>query len=108
VGSNPIGLKKKREIEKMKKKIVSEEIEESKEDFILTHNYNPKFELISSDEIPKLFEELKISSGIALPKINLNDPVSKLFKAKVNDVFKITRKSYTAGESIFYRVVLDE
>ncbi|MDD4353706.1 MAG: DNA-directed RNA polymerase subunit RpoH/Rpb5 C-terminal domain-containing protein [Candidatus Nanoarchaeia archaeon] len=85
-----------------------EEKKEIKEDYILTHIYNPKFELLSADEIPKLFEDLKISSGLELPKINVNDPVSKLFKAKANDVFKITRKSYTAGESIFYRVVIDE
>ena len=91
-----------------KEKVVSEEKEEVKADFILSHNYNPKFELLSADEIPKLFEDLKISSGLELPKINSNDPVSKLFNAKPNDVFKITRKSYTAGESIFYRVVIDE
>jgi DNA-directed RNA polymerase subunit H len=87
---------------------LSDEKKELKEDFILTHNYNPKFELLSADEIPKLFEELKISSGLELPKMNVNDPVSKLFKAKGNDIFKITRKSYTAGESVFYRVVIDE
>jgi DNA-directed RNA polymerase subunit H len=87
---------------------VTEEKKELKEDYILTHNYNPKFELLNTDEIPKLFEELKISSGLELPKINVNDPVSKLFKAKANDIFKITRKSYTAGESVFYRVVIDE
>ena len=88
---------------------MSDEKKESiKEDYILTHSYNPKFELLNADEIPKLFEELKISSGLELPKINVNDPVSKLFKAKANDIFKITRKSYTAGESVFYRVVIDE
>ncbi|MDD2678525.1 MAG: DNA-directed RNA polymerase subunit RpoH/Rpb5 C-terminal domain-containing protein [Candidatus Nanoarchaeia archaeon] len=88
--------------------MVEEKKDELEEDFVLSHNYNPKFELLNADEIQKLFEHLKISSGLELPKINLSDPVCKIFKAKPNDIFKITRKSYTAGESIFYRVVIDE
>ena len=84
------------------------EMLQQKEDFILSHSYNPKFELLNQEDIAKLLVDLKISSGLELPKISVNDPVSKLFHAKANDVFKITRKSYTAGESIFYRVVIDE
>jgi len=86
-------------------------VEEKKdlwEEVVLSHNYNPKFELLGENEVSKLFNDLNIKSSLELPKMTVNDPIAKLFKAKPNDILKITRKSYTAGESIFYRVIIDE
>lgn len=77
-------------------------------DYILKHKYNPEFTLLSEDEVEKLFSDLNLKSFLDLPKISINDPVCQLFNPKINDVFKIKRKSYTSGESIFYRVVIDE
>jgi DNA-directed RNA polymerase subunit H len=85
-----------------------DEKKDSGDEMILSHNYNPTFELLSEDEASKLLNDLNIKSSLELPKMAVNDPIAKLFKAKPNDIFKITRKSYTAGESIFYRVIIDE
>jgi DNA-directed RNA polymerase subunit H (RpoH/RPB5) len=52
-------------------------------------------------------EELNISRG-QLPKILKNDPMVQKIKAKVGDIIKITRNSKTAGESVYYRVVVNE
>jgi DNA-directed RNA polymerase subunit H (RpoH/RPB5) len=79
-----------------------------KEDYVLSHKYNPEFKILDEQEAEKLFEELNLKSSLDLPKININDTICKIFKPKVNDILKITRKSYTAGESVFYRVVIDE
>lgn len=35
-----------------------------------------------------------------------NDPLAKLLNAKIGDVIKIIRKSETAGEADYYRVVV--
>ncbi len=75
-------------------------------EYILSHRYNPKFELLSKEEVEELLKRYNVTL-LQLPKIKASDPVCKLFKAKPNDVFKITRKSPTAGESVFYRVVIN-
>jgi len=38
----------------------------------------------------------------------ISDTMVQKLGAQVNDVIKITRKSPTAGETIFYRAVADE
>ncbi|VVB76492.1 DNA-directed RNA polymerase subunit H [Candidatus Tiddalikarchaeum anstoanum] len=73
---------------------------------ILSHSYVPKFEILPQEEVEKILKELKVDR-LHLPKILMTDPVVKLLNAKVNDLLKITRKSYTAGTSIFYRVVVN-
>ena len=42
-----------------------------------------------------------------LPKIKKNDPAIDHLNVKEGDVIKIVRKSPTAGESIFYRGVIN-
>lgn len=42
-----------------------------------------------------------------LPKILDSDPVVKLIKARPGQVLRIVRKSPTAGESVYYRIVED-
>jgi DNA-directed RNA polymerase subunit H len=41
-----------------------------------------------------------------LPKIKLNDPAVKQLNANEGDVIEINRKSATAGEYNYYRVVV--
>lgn len=41
-----------------------------------------------------------------LPKILATDPIAEHLKAKAGDIIKIIRSSRTAGESVYYRVVI--
>lgn len=54
-------------------------------------------------------EELLKTYGIStkhLPRILDSDPVIKAIGGKIGDVIKIVRKSPTAGETNYYRVVV--
>lgn len=94
---------------KEKEDAIKREQKKEEQEKILSHRYNPmKFELLDEAESDALFEELKVSSGLELPKISITDPICKIYKAKPNEIFKITRNSYTSKESVFYRVVIDE
>jgi len=71
------------------------------------HSLVPKHEKISDKEKKDLLEKYQITLK-ELPKIMKKDPVIKEIGAKPGDIIKITRKSETAGESIFYRCVVNE
>lgn len=73
---------------------------------ISKHILVPKHTKISDKEKKELYEKYKISFN-ALPKILRTDPAVKEFNVKVGDVIKITRKSPTAGETIFYRGIVN-
>ncbi len=74
---------------------------------ITTHILVPKHILLNEKEKERLFEKYNIT-GKELPKILLTDPAIKALKPKVGDVIKIERKSPTAGNTIFYRGVINE
>lgn len=63
--------------------------------------------VLSEEEKKNLLEKLKIHEK-QLPKILDSDPVVKKIKAKPGDVIKIIRKSPTAEESIYYRIVVSK
>jgi DNA-directed RNA polymerase subunit H (RpoH/RPB5) len=72
---------------------------------ITKHELVPKHIILTEKEK----EELLKKYGIALkhlPRILLSDPVIKTLNAKVGDVVKIIRKSETAGETEYYRIVV--
>ena len=75
-------------------------------EIILNHEYVPKHEILSEKEVEKLLKRYKLESKMQLPKILSTDPVVKAIGAKKGDVLKITRKSMTAGEAVYYRVVI--
>ena len=62
--------------------------------------------LETEKEKDKLLDKYKISTR-QLPKIAKKDAAIQHLDVKVRDVIKITRKSPTAGEAVFYRVVTD-
>lgn len=64
----------------------------------------PKHEILNEDNKADLLKTLNISSS-QLPKILSNDPAVKALGAKKGDVIKIMRKSQTAGEYNYYRLV---
>ena len=70
------------------------------------HILTPKHVKISEKEKTHLFEKYHISSK-ETPKILKTDAALRELDAKPGDVIKIIRKSPTAGESFFYRVVMD-
>ncbi len=71
---------------------------------ILEHNAVPKHEILTESEIKKIFSKLDYDIS-QLPKIKVDDPVSKAIGAQEGDVLKITRESQTAGTFITYRLV---
>ena len=72
---------------------------------ILQSSLVPKHEIMPEDEKKLLLEKLHISES-QLPKIFSSDPAVKILGAKKGDVIRITRKSQTAGEHFYYRMVV--
>ena len=70
------------------------------------HTLTPKHLKISEKEKAQLLEKYHVTSK-ELPKILKTDSAIKELDAKPSDIIKIVRKSSTAGESVFYRVVSD-
>ena len=70
------------------------------------HILIPKHIKLSEAQKDKLLEKYNISVK-ELPKIFKTDSAISSLNAKPGDVIKITRKSLTASEAVFYRVVVD-
>ena len=63
----------------------------------------PKHELINDEEKASLLKEFNIKIT-QLPRISIDDPVSKRIEAKKGDVVRIFRKD--TNSTIYYRVVV--
>ena len=70
------------------------------------HILTPKHSKLSEKEKAQLFEKYHVTSK-EMPKILKTDASLRELDAKPGDAIKITRKSPTAGQSLFYRVVTD-
>jgi DNA-directed RNA polymerase subunit H len=70
------------------------------------HELVPSHFILTEDETTEVLKKYGIESR-QLPKIHVGDPVIKEINAKVGDVIKILRKSPTADQSVFYRLVID-
>ncbi|MFH1682844.1 MAG: DNA-directed RNA polymerase subunit H [Candidatus Woesearchaeota archaeon] len=70
------------------------------------HVLVPKHTKLSDAEAKKVLETYNISVK-DLPKIVLEDSAIAALNVKVGDVIKISRKSKTAGESVYYRGVIN-
>lgn len=84
-----------------KKKAVAKDISK------LEHYLVPVHEKLSDKQKEDLFKRYNITIK-ELPKIFIEDPAIRHLDIKTNDVIKITRKSPTAGEIIFFRGVINE
>ncbi len=70
------------------------------------HILIPKHSKLSDSQKEKLLETYNISTK-ELPRMLKTDSAIISLAAKPGDVIKIIRKSQTASEAIFYRVVVD-
>ena len=84
-------------------KVDKKEKEESID--IFKSNLVPKHELMQGEEIDELLKIYNIKLK-HLPRMKSDDPVVKILGGKHGDVVRITRRSATAGESQYYRVVV--
>jgi len=73
---------------------------------LLEHNMVPYHEIIVGEEVEALLEKYKIKKE-QLPKIRSDDPIVLEIGAVPGDIVKITRKSQTAEEALFYRLVIE-
>ena len=73
---------------------------------ILEHNLVPKFRILSDGDKAEMLAKFKITES-NLPKIFDSDPVVKTIEAKAGDVLEIIRESEVAGETTYYRYVVE-
>ena len=70
------------------------------------HILVPKHEIITIEEAEQVLEKYHCKAT-ELPLIFANDPAIVGLGVKPGDMIKITRKSATAGESFYYRYVIE-
>lgn len=73
---------------------------------IFEHYLVPKHEVLSPEERKAVLEKYRIEP-YKLPRIKTSDPIMRVIGAKPGDIVKITRRSPTAGESVYYRYVVE-
>lgn len=70
------------------------------------HAFVPKHEIVSKEEAEKVLKKFNCKPT-ELPLIFVTDPAILGLGVKPGDLIKITRKSPTAGESLYYRYVVE-
>lgn len=80
----------------------------SKKSHILVpdHIYVPKHEIMTKKEAEDVLKKFNCKPT-EMPLIFSNDPAIIGLGVKPGDMIKITRKSLTAGESIYYRYAVE-
>ncbi len=73
---------------------------------LLDHELVPKHEIMSEAELKSVLSKFSVEKE-QLPKLKVQDPVCKEIGAAIGDVIRITRKSQTAGEAEYYRLVIE-
>jgi len=72
---------------------------------VAEHTLVPKHVLLNEEEKNDVLKKYGVSLK-QLPRIVLTDPAIIKMNPQVGDVVKIVRKSKTAEETVFYRVVV--
>ena len=73
---------------------------------IIEHELQPKFELLTSEERDKKFNEYSIEKK-NMSKIFSTDPIARYYAAKPGDIFRIIRPSPFTGMGFHYRLVIE-
>ena len=71
-----------------------------------THILIPKHTKISDSEKNKVLEKYGVSAN-ALPRIMTSDLAIGKLRIKVGDIVKVERYSKTAGNTVYYRTVVE-
>lgn len=74
---------------------------------ILEHELVPQHRILSPEEAKEILARYGVQPQ-QLPYILVTDPVVKELGAKPGDIIEIRRKSPTAGEALYYRLVVTE
>ncbi|MER3601429.1 MAG: DNA-directed RNA polymerase subunit H [Nitrososphaerota archaeon] len=72
----------------------------------LEHVLVPRHEILSEEEAREVLQRYRVTPD-KLPYILSSDPVVKALGAKPGQLLRIVRRSPTAGESVYYRVVVE-
>ena len=70
------------------------------------HVLVPKHEIVPKAQVEQILKKFGIDSADKVPGILPDDPVIDELKAVKGDLIRIIRKSPTAGEAIYFRVVI--
>ncbi|MCF8884561.1 MAG: DNA-directed RNA polymerase subunit H [Nitrososphaerota archaeon] len=92
----------------MSKKVKREKVQKKEEKpkfSILEHELVPEHRILSPEEAEQVLKKYGVRPQ-QLPYILVSDPVVKEIGAKPGDIIEIKRKSPTAGEAVYYRVVV--
>ena len=70
------------------------------------HVYVPKHEIMTKKDAEEVLKKFNCNAT-ELPLIFVNDPAIIGLGVKPGDMIRITRKSGTSGESLYYRYVVE-
>jgi len=73
----------------------------------IIHDLVPEHIKLSEEEKKSVMDDYEITLR-ELPKIKKSDPALRHLDVEQDDVIKIVRDSPTAGQTVFYRGVIDE
>jgi DNA-directed RNA polymerase subunit H len=73
---------------------------------ISNHTYQPKHEILSKIQAEEILKQYNTKPS-QLPYIMKDDKGIEDLDVRPGDIVKITRKSATAGESVYYRYVVE-
>ena len=73
---------------------------------ITDHMYQPKHEILPRAEASAVLKQYNAKPN-QLPYIMLSDKGLQDLDVRPGDIIKITRKSATSGESVYYRYVVE-
>lgn len=73
---------------------------------ISNHTYQPKHEILSKIQAEEILKQFNTKPS-QLPYIMIDDKGIEDLDVRPGDIVKITRKSATAGESVYYRYVVE-
>jgi len=73
---------------------------------ITNHIYQPKHEILPRKEAEEILKKYNTKPS-QLPYIMISDKAIEDLDMRPGDIIKITRKSPTAGESVYYRFVVE-